>query len=301
MSALRARRIRIRSLFEKTRHERDSAAELDSHLRVHIEDNLRKGMTPDEAHRQARLRPGGVEQVKETCRAQRGIPWLETLLQDLRFGLRMLRKNPGFATVALLTMGLGIGATTAIFTVVNDVSPRPLDYPDRVVFMMRQHPQGASPITSIPQYVLWTQQTKILEDFSVHDMGGLRVNLTGGDHPEQLRAMHVSANLFSLIGTRLALGRAFTAAEDIPDGPRLAVIRDGLWRGRHRALGRCGARIAADSSHEQHAIWRQTLGPDRLPPHGGDCVPRCAVLPVTLGRCGHLGSIPSSHFVVSKC
>src|SRR5579862_3494586 len=176
----------------------------------------------------------GAKGTSESHDNRARLPWFETLWQDVRFGLRMLRKSPGFAIVALLTMALGIGATAAIFTVVNDVLLKPLDYPDpdKVVVMMNRSPQGDSAVISIPKYILFTQQAKVLEDFSIHDLGGLRVNLTGGDRPEQLRAMHASANFFSLIGIKLQQGRTYTPAEDVPNGPHVAVISNGLWRGR---------------------------------------------------------------------
>ena len=191
-------------------------------------------VTPDTNREHEPLNSGVVDSADATYGERPRLPWFETLWQDLRFGLRVLRKSPGFAIVALLTMALGIGATTAIFSVVDRVLLKPMAYPepDRVVVMMQKFPQGTNPIVSIPKYVLFTQQTKVLEDFCVYDTGGLRVNLTGGDRPEQLRAMHVSANFFSVFAIPMAKGRAFTAQEDIPNGPRLAVISTGLWRSR---------------------------------------------------------------------
>jgi putative ABC transport system permease protein len=179
----------------------------------------------------------GGELANEVDDKRHGIQWLEALVQDVRFGLRMLAKSPGFTLVAVLTLALGIGATTAIFTVVDRVLLQPLEYPDseHVVFMMGTYPQGRSPIISIPKYELFKEQTRILEAFCVHDIGNLRVSLTGGDVPEQLRGMHVSADFFQLVGIQLVAGRTFTAEEDVPNGPHLAVIGDGLWKRRFGA------------------------------------------------------------------
>ena len=160
---------------------------------------------------------------------------METLLQNLRYGLRALAKSPGFTAIAILTLALGIGANTAIFSVVNAVLLQPLSYPnpDRLVELELSSPQGNGDITSIPKFIVWREQTQAFDSVAAYDFAGPGINLTGGDRPEQVRGIHVSSDYFRVFGAPMALGRTFTAEEDRPGGPAVALISNGLWRSRY--------------------------------------------------------------------
>ena len=159
-------------------------------------------------------------------------------MQDLRYALRTLRKNPGFTIAAVATLALGIGANAAIFSVVDAVLLKPLTYPDpdRIVQFLLTSPRfSPAGYASIPTFRLWSEQTDIFQDVAGYDFGGSRLNVTGGDQPEQIGGIHVTANYFRLFGVPVELGRAFAPEEDIPNGPHVVVIGDGLWRRRYGA------------------------------------------------------------------
>ncbi len=158
--------------------------------------------------------------------------FLENLLQDIRYAGRVLWRSPGFMITAVLALALGIGANTAIFSVVNTVLLQPLAYPEpeRLVQLEWKVPQGNQNITSIPKFMVWREQTQVFQDVAAYDMGGPGVNLTGGDRPEQLKGVHVSAGFFRVFGARVVAGRTFSADEDRPGGSALVVISGGLWK-----------------------------------------------------------------------
>jgi putative ABC transport system permease protein len=159
---------------------------------------------------------------------------IENFVQDTGYALRILRRSPGFTATAILALALGIGANTAIFTVVNSVLLQPLAYPepDRLVQLELSGPQGNANITSIPKYIAWRQQTQVFSDVAAYDLGGPGLNLTGNGLPEQLKGLHVSASYFRVFGAPMAVGKAFSDEEDRPRGAKLAVLSHGLWRNR---------------------------------------------------------------------
>ncbi len=237
--------LRLRSLFRQL----DVDSELDAELRDHLEQKTAAysaaGMNPAEARRAALLELGGVARVAEECRDTRRVNWLQDFLQDLRFGLRMLRKNPGFTTVAILTLALGIGANTAIFSVVDAVLLRPLPYKDpaRLLWTTLQFPKADmhSSFVPHPTYFAWRDQNDVFSGIAATNLGRT-FTLTGAGIPERIRGMGVSANCFSVLGVDLARGRSFTPEEDRQGGRRAAILSYGLWRSRYagnsRILGR---------------------------------------------------------------
>ena len=152
------------------------------------------------------------------------------LLQDLRYVLRSLRAAPGFTLIAVITLALGIGANTAIFSVINTVLLKPLSFPepDRMIFLMSNSKRGRNPGGSPTKYNAWRAQTDILQDVSAYKFGA--INVTGGETPEQVPSAQVSEGFFRLFGSSLVMGRGFTLEEDRPNGPKVVVISDGLWR-----------------------------------------------------------------------
>jgi putative ABC transport system permease protein len=246
MTWLRILALRWQSLFLKRRLEQELDEELRSHLEMLIEENLRKGMSSEEARYAARRSLGGVEQMKEVYREQRGLPVIETLIQDLRYGLRMLLKNRGFTAVAVLTLALGIGANTAIFSLINVVMLRmlPVREPERLALFAEVDTRGTWESFSYPLYERFLDHqgsfTGICAASSEERMR-MTVSAPGADSSiEPVRAEKVSGNFFSVLGVNAMLGRILTAADDRPGDPQpVVVISQGFWQrrfGRDRAV-----------------------------------------------------------------
>jgi len=220
-------------LTHRNQMEDQLARELRFHLEQHAADLIAHGCDPAEAHRQARLALGGPEQVKEQCRDARGTRWLEDLWQDLRYALRTLRQKPGFAAVALLTLALGIGATTVMFTLVNGVLLKPLPYPqpDKLA-QVSGHLENSHWAF---QYLAYPDLLDIRRDVHSIDLAGWVFNtatLSAPGEAEYEQQFEMTHNLFSVLGVRPFRGRTFLPEEDRPGGAPVAVIGYSLWQ-RH--------------------------------------------------------------------
>src|SRR5271157_997351 len=231
MSRIRVLASRLAGLLKKHRLDEELDEELCSHIEMLAEENARRGMTPDEARYAALREFGGVEQAKELYREQRGLPMIETTLQDLYYGVRQLRGNPGFTAVVVLTLALGIGANTAIFSVVNAVFLRPLPYPQssRLLWIAEANPALKAEIAGGGDYVDWKDYNQTLEQITAYDESG-SFNLTGRGTPARLHAAQVSASFFATLGVDPQLGRRFTLQEDQPNGPHAVILMHPFWQ-----------------------------------------------------------------------
>src|SRR5438132_296695 len=241
----------LRNLFLSRRVEADLDQEVHAHLEMLTEENIRAGMPPKEAQRAARIELGGIEQVKEQVRQKRTGNWLPSVISDCRYGLRQLRKNPGFTAVAVLTLALGIGANTAIFSVVDAVLLRPLPFeaPSRLIAIHEGIPKMGYPKMgfSPPDLAIFAREQK-----SFSAIGTFRnkpVNISGRDEPERVMAARVSSSLFPMLGVEPMLGRTFASDEDTP-GHNVVLLSYGLWQRRYGGVS---------------SILGQTIDIDRQP------------------------------------
>jgi len=227
---LRALLSRMRNFFSDSSLDRDLDAEMATHLQFAIEENLRGGMSPQEAERQARIGFGGQQQSKEAHRDSRGLPFLESLLQDLRFALRLFLKAPSFSVSAILTLALGIGATTAIFTVVYGVLLRPLPYPhpDRIVRLWEQGAAGNRMNFADPNFEDIRSQNKSL--LAVAEYNSLVSTVAGSVEPARLNTASVSSDFFAVLGVHPFFGRSFAAEEQKFGASPVALVSHSFWR-----------------------------------------------------------------------
>ena len=221
----------FRNLFARNAVERDLDQELRSYVELLTEEKIRAGMSPDDARRAARLEAGSIEHIKDEVRDVRKGSLLDSSLQDFKYGLRLLRRSPGFTTLAVLTIGLGIGANSAIFSVINGVVRKPLAYPDadKLMFITSQFPTlnfnkfWMSP----PEYFDYKEHTTAFSHIGAYSTGAM--NLSEGDRPERVNAAFVTASMFDVLGVRPARGTAFTPEQDLPGADPVVVLSHDIW------------------------------------------------------------------------
>jgi putative ABC transport system permease protein len=236
MSLLRNIAGGLRSLFRREQVDQELDEELGTYLEMEAAEKMKQGMSRREALRAVRLERGSLEVTKEVVRSAGWESFVETCWQDLRFGLRMLRKNPGFTSIAVLTLALAIGANTAIFSAVYAVLIKPLPFKnaDRLVFILKKNvPRGWSRNPISPAEILaWRSQTEAFEDFGAYTESSCV--LTGAGEAEEDPCEVITSNLFPLLGVAPYRGRTFTPEEDKTQAPRAAILSYGLW---HRRFG----------------------------------------------------------------
>jgi putative ABC transport system permease protein len=212
--------------------EEHLSKEVQFHIEQHAADLMARGIDPENARRQARLAIGGPEQVKESCRDARGTRWLEELLQDSRYAVRVLRQNLGFAAVSVTTLALGIGATTAIFSAVNPILFEPLPYPDaeRIATIGYVGPDGSRGPQSFGTYRELAARSRLFDAFAVFKPW--HPTLTGPSQPERLDGQRVTAAYFHVLGVAPALGHDFDPLDDRSGGPNMVILSNTVWQRR---------------------------------------------------------------------
>jgi len=232
MRFLRAWVIRFKGLFQKSVYERELAEELESHLQMHIDDNLRAGMSPQEARRVAVMKLGGLDPTKEAYRDRSTIPLLESFVQDLRFTFRQLRKNPAFTITATVMVALGIGASVAIFAFVDAALIKPLPYkdPPDLLFVTETTPTIPRAAISYPDYLDWKKLNRVFDSLDVYNQRGYFLTTT--DSVEDVTGARVSDGFFRTLGIAPVLGRDFYAGEDLPEAPNTLILSYASWQKR---------------------------------------------------------------------
>ena len=237
MSRLRGWIMRVGGLVNRRRTDREFDEELKSHIQLHIDDNLRMGMRPEEARRQAMIQLGGIESAKEACRDQRGLPVVETLWRDVRYGVRMLWKNPGFTAAAVITLALGLGANTAVFSLLNAVIVRPLPFraPERLVWISNPVAGDGLPgLTRRSNFLDWKESNRSFENLGAYIGFSDRMSYTLSIHGEPCRVAGalITGGFLETLGVMPQLGRGFIAEECQRNGPRAILLTHRFWRDR---------------------------------------------------------------------
>jgi len=227
---------RVRSFFRKDAMDRELDEEMASHIEMAVEENLKKGMGEEEARRQALVRFGGEQQAKETHREARGLPWVDMVLQDLRYTFRSLRRDRGFAFIAIVILALGIGANIAVFSVVNTLVLRPLPYPhaEQLVWFAGNHGQGGlSGVTyNVSSYEEYAKHARSFQEVTCYQAfwGSTEYNMTGHGDPKHVQAVMVANNFFHMMGVNPLLGRTFRPEEHAKGAALVSMLTYPFWQ-----------------------------------------------------------------------
>src|SRR5262245_17302649 len=280
MRALRRFFQRLTSWTKSAGTEEILRAEIEDHIARQTADNLRSGMTATEARRQALLKFGNVETIKEIYRDQRGLTFMETLLRDVRQALRLLRRPAPFTAAVLLTLALGIGANTAIFGVIDSILIRPLAYPNAEALVGIWHSTPGLPafggITncSPSMYFTYREQNRTFEQFGLWISGGAGV--TGVAEPEVVRSLGVTYGVLDALGEKPLLGRWFSPSDDTPGSPETVILTYGYWQRRFNGDGSILGRAMTINATPHTVIgvmperFRFQLDPDLILPQRFD-------------------------------
>ncbi len=230
MNHLRAWLLRFTGIFTGKSREHEMAEELESHLQMHIADNLRAGMSPEEARRVAMVALGGVENTKQAYRDRSTIPWIESLMQDLRFARRQLYQHPGFAVIAIVVLALGIGACVAIFAFVDAALLKPLPYsqPDRLDSVTESVAMIPRANLSYPDYLDWKSRNDVYSSLDVYNQRGYMLQTHEG--VKLVHGARVSDGFFRTLGVKPVLGRDFYSGEDLPSAPHTVALSYSGWQ-----------------------------------------------------------------------
>ncbi len=271
MARLRSIFIRIGNLFGARRRERELAEELESHLQMHIEDNLRAGMSPAEARRQALIKLGGMDQTKEICRDRWTVRIINELAQDLRYGFRQFLRKPAFSLSIVVTLGVGIGLTATVFSVVHAVLLRPLPFKEaaRLVLLQQQNPaKGLYNVTvNSADFADWKQENTLFEGMAAF-VGSWDPVFGTGLQARPIHAALCTPEMFTLLNARAVLGRTFLPREGRPGGRRVVVLGYGFWR--NQFAGNPGV-VGRTITFNEYGNRRQYVIVGVMPP--GFCFP----------------------------
>src|SRR5215475_10326944 len=226
-------RMAARAMFRRGASERELSDELAFHIERQTAENVRAGMTPEQARRAAMIEFGGVESMKEECRETRKTNWLNDFAQDVRYAGRVLKNSPGFTVIAILTLALGIGANAAIFSVVNATLLKPLPFrnPGKIVSLWQtESAPGSYPLTG-EDYLDWEAHNKGFADMALYSWPA-SANLSVGDSPESVSVIQIEPNFFTMLGVQPQIGRTFAAAESVKGSNHVVILSNAFWKSR---------------------------------------------------------------------